>query len=252
MTFAVPAAAYGRFMGRWSEPLAERFAGLLAPEPGQRALDVGCGPGALTAVLAATLGAAAVTAVDPSPPFVSALRGRLPGVRVEQARAEALPFPDAAFDLTAAQLVVPFLDDPVRGLAEMRRVTRSGGRTGACVWDHAGGSGPLALFWRAVADLDPRSRGEAAMPGTAQGQLVELAGAAGLREVDPAALTVQVTFADADDWWEPFTLGVGPAGDHVAGLDDAGRRALRARCRELLPPAPFTLTATAWAVVGRA
>ncbi|GAA1837592.1 class I SAM-dependent methyltransferase [Microlunatus capsulatus] len=252
MTFAVPADAYGRFMGRWSEPLAVRFTALLAPAAGERALDVGCGPGALTTVLADRLGAGAVAAVDPSAPFVAALADRLPGVAVQRARAEALPFPDGSFDLTAAQLVVHFLDDPVGGLAEMRRVTRPGGRVAACVWDHAGGAGPLAVFWRAVADLDPGARGEAGLAGTAEGQLAALAAAAGLTQLQPSALTVGVAFADVEDWWQPFTLGVGPAGAHVAGLDDAGRAALRARCAALLPVGPFTLAATAWGVLGRA
>ncbi|SDS47812.1 Methyltransferase domain-containing protein [Friedmanniella luteola] len=251
MTFAVAAEAYGRFMGRWSEPLAVRSEPHLGLAPGQRALDVGSGPGALTAVLVAALGAGAVTAVDPSPPFVEALRARLPGVTVQRASAEALPFPDATYDLTAAQLVVHFLTDPVRGLAEMRRVTRPGGRVVTTVWDHAGGGGPLALFWRAVSDLDPAARGESDLPGTREGHLVELAGSAGLVDVQPFSVTVARTFVDAEEWWEPFTLGVGPAGAHVARLDGVARATLRDRCRQLLPPAPFTLEATAWGAVGR-
>ena len=119
MTFVVSADAYARFMGRFSSPLAGRFLDLLAPRPGQRALDVGCGPGALTAPLVDLLGVDAVAAVDPSAPFVAAARERLPGVDVRTAGAEELPFADGTFDLTLAQLVVQFMTDPVAGLREV-------------------------------------------------------------------------------------------------------------------------------------
>lgn len=249
--FDVTPEAYGRFMGRWSEPLADRFVRRVAVPPGSRALDVGCGPGALTARLVATLGADAVAAVDPSPSFVGAVRSRLPGVDVRPASAEALPFPDGAFDLTAAQLVVHFMADPVAGLAEMARVTRPGGVVAASVWDHGGGGGPLRVFWDAVRDLDPSAPGEAHLPGTVEGQLAALFTAAGLHDVEPWTETVRSTYASFDEWWEPFTLGVGPAGAYVTGLDDGPRAALRARCYQALPTAPFELTASAWCVRGR-
>ena len=160
MSFDVSADAYQRFMGRFSEPLAERFADLAGVRRGQRALDVGCGPGALTAELVGRLGADGVFAVDPSPPFAAAVAERLPGVEVSMAAAERLPYPDGAFDATLAQLVVHFMADPVAGLREMDRVTRRGGVVGACVWDHGGGRGPLSPFWRAVRALDPSADDE--------------------------------------------------------------------------------------------
>lgn len=246
MSFDVGADAYGRFMGRYSEPLAEQFARLVNARAGQRALDVGCGPGALTAVLAQRLGAQSVSAVDPSASFVSAVGPRLPGVDVRLASAEELPFADGEFDLVLAQLVVHFMADPVAGIAEMARVTRAGGTVAACVWDLAGESGPLATFWRAVADLDPDARDESERAGAAEGQLVELFTSAGLRRVDGTALTVSTSFADFDDWWQPYTLGVGPAGAYVAGLDDRHRARLRAHCAQLLPSGPFMVEATAW------
>ena len=143
MSFDVTADAYARFMGRYADPLAVAFAAYAGVRPGQRALDVGCGPGTLTALLVHELGPDAVQAVDPSEPFVAATRARFPEVDVRAGVAEALPFDDDSVDLALAQLVVHFMSDPVAGLSEMRRVTRPGGTVAACVWDHAGGSGPL-------------------------------------------------------------------------------------------------------------
>ncbi len=245
------ADAYGRFMGRYSEPLAPRLADLAGVLPGQRVLDVGCGPGALTAVLVRRLGPDSVAAVDPSEAFVVSARDRLPGVDVRAATAESLPFADDTFDAALASLVVHFMADPVAGLREMARVTRPDGVVAAAVWDHAGGGGPLSTFWRAVQDLDPTSPGDADRAGTREGHLGELCTAAGLVGIRESPLSVRVAHPSVAEWWQPYTLGIGPAGDHVAGLDDEGRDALRARCAALLPPAPFETTATAWAVVAR-
>jgi ubiquinone/menaquinone biosynthesis C-methylase UbiE len=253
VTFNVSADAYGRFMGRYSEPLAVQFAKLAGVRAGQRALDVGCGPGALTAQLVDRLGAEAVSAVDPSPSFVEAVRERFPDVDAQSGTAEQLPFLDDSFDLTLAQLVVHFMSDPVAGLREMARVTRPGGLVAACVWDHApGGRGPLTTFWQAARDINPLVRDESELAGAREGHLAELSQAAGLNDIESSALTVSVRFATFDEWWESFTLGVGPAGAHVAQLDESGRDTLRARCAQLLPPAPFEVTASAWCVRARA
>jgi SAM-dependent methyltransferase len=251
VTFDVAAEAYGRFMGRYSEPLAVDFAGQCQPTPGQRALDVGCGPGALTAQLVERLGADAVCAIDPSPSFVAAIHARFPGVDVRRGVAEDLPFPEGAFDLTLAQLVVPFMTDPVAGLREMARVSRPGGLVSACAWDHAGGGSPLTTFWRAVQDTKPEAHSEAEVAGAREGHLIELCEAAGLNDIEPTSLSVTVRFASLADWWEPYTLGVGPAGAHVAQLDDDQRLALQSRCKQLLPQPPFEVTASAWCVRAR-
>ena len=250
MSFDVAAEAYDRFMGRYSAPLGPQLADLAGVTAGQRALDVGCGPGALTRVLVERLGAAAVSAVDPSEPFVEAVRARLPGVDVRRATAGSLPFADGAFDVALAQLVVHFMPDPVAGLREMGRVTRLGGVVGAAVWDHAGDRGPLAPFWRAARQLDPDVDDESRRAGTREGHLVELATAAGLRDVRGAVLTVAVEHPTFDGWWEPYTRGVGPAGAHVAALGDADRDALRAAAFAELGAGPFTIQARAWAVRG--
>ncbi|HZD97541.1 MAG TPA: methyltransferase domain-containing protein, partial [Micromonosporaceae bacterium] len=165
--------------------------------------------------------------------------------------AEALPFENDSFDLAMAQLVVHFMRDPLAGLVEMARVTRPEGMVAACVWDHAGVGGPLSLFWRAVRDLDPAAPDESDLAGAREGQLVALFERAGLRLVEPATLRVRVNFATFDDWWEPFTFGVGPAGSYVAALDPVHRDALKARCAELLPQPPCDLDASAWTALGR-
>ena len=131
----VAAADYDRFMGRFSVPLARSFADWCAVPAPARVLDVGSGPGALTAVLAERFGAASVAAVDPAPAFVDALAVRLPGVDALDAAAESLPFADDAFDAALSELVVHFMTDADAGIREMVRVTRSGGVVAACVWD---------------------------------------------------------------------------------------------------------------------
>jgi SAM-dependent methyltransferase len=193
-----------------------------------------------------------VSAVDPSRAFVAAVRERLPGVDVRRSAAERLPFPDDTFDAAAAQLVVHFMTDPVAGLREMGRVTRPGGVVAACVWDHAGDRGPLTEFWRAVRELDPAAHDESNLAGVREGDLARLFAQAGLGGVQATTLTVRVRHGGFEQWWEPFTFGVGPAGAYVASLDAGRRAALRERCRSLLPPGPVEISATAWAAKGRA
>lgn len=239
-------------MGRYSRPLAPRFADFAAITAGQRALDVGCGPGSLTGELARRLGAEAVCAVDPSDSFVAAIADRYPGVRVERAAAEQLPFEAGRFDAALAQLVVHFMADPIRGLREMLRVTRAGGVVAACVWDHAGGQGPLGVFWATARELDADVEDESELAGAREGHLGELLRAAGASEVRETALSVDVAHASFAEWWDPFLLGVGPAGKYVSKLDPAKQSRLRDLCRERLPRAPFAVSARAWAVRGLA
>jgi SAM-dependent methyltransferase len=249
MSFEVDGGAYQRFMGRYADPLARALLDEIDPHPPQRALDVGAGTGALTAPLVDVLGPDAVSAIDPSSSFATALRRRLPAVDVRVGVAEHLPFDDAAFDLTLAQLVVSFMTDPIAGIAEMARVTAPGGTIAASVWDFGGARAPLSLFWRAARELDPTVDDESTTPGVREGDLTTLFAAAGLGTARAGTLTVVVPYGDPEEWWEPYTLGVGPAGAHVAHLDDAHREALRRRCLELLGPGPGTVAATAWLAV---
>jgi SAM-dependent methyltransferase len=250
VSFNVSADAYLRFMGRYSERLAVLFADLPGIRPGQQVLDVGCGPGALTAELVSR--AAVVSAVEPSASFAAAARARVPAADVRQCAAEQLPFADDTFDAALAQLVVHFMADPVLGLREMSRVTRPGGAVAACVWDHAGGRGPLAVFWSAVRELDPAADDESGLAGVREGHLASLFAQAGLSGVQVTTLTVRVRHASFEQWWEPFTLGVGPAGAYLASLPPDGRAALRDQCRRQLPAGPAEISATAWAATGRA
>ena len=250
MSFDVVAGSYDRFMGRYSSLLSPQLADFAEVRPGQRVLDVGCGPGALTSELVARLGPEGVSAVDPSASFVAAARERNPGVDVQQAPAERLPFPELTFDAAFAQLVVHFMVDPVGGLAEMARVTRPNGVVTACVWDLAGGRAPISLYWEAARELDPDVDDESRLAGAHQGHLAELLAAAGLREIEVAVLSADLEHASFEEWWEPFTLGVGPAGGYLAGLDPDRQAGLREHCRTLLPAAPFTVAARAWAARG--
>jgi SAM-dependent methyltransferase len=250
--FTVAATSYDRFMGRYSVPLAPQFADFAGVGAARRVLDVGCGPGALTAELVARLGPSAVSAVDPSESFVAAARERHPGVDVRHASAEELPFSDGEFDAALAQLVVHFMSDPVKGLAEMGRVTRGGGVVAACVWDHGGGKGPLSPYWAAAHELDPEIDDESRLAGARKGHLSELFREAALNDVDETALSVSVEHPTFDDWWEPFTLGVGPAGGFLARLDAEQQARLRELCRQRFPEEPFVLTSRAWAARGRA
>ena len=250
MSFTVHADSYDRFMGRYSGPLSSQFAELAGVRAGQRVLDVGCGPGALTAELAARVGPAAVSAVEPAEQFVAAARQRNPAVSVQQAFAEDLPFPDETFDAALAQLVVHFMADPGAGVAEMTRVTRHDGVVAACVWDHGSGHGPLSPLWEAAHSLDAGVRDETRLVGSREGDLARLFESTGLREVDETVLSVSVEHPSFEEWWEPFTFGVGPAGQYVAALDEERRTQLRERCRATLPDAPFVITARAWTARG--
>lgn len=246
MSFVVPPEAYARFMGRYAEPLAEVFAAFAGVGAGDKVLDVGCGPGALTAHLLSE--GAEVAAIDPSPPFVDAIRVRFPGVDVRRGTAEELPYDSDAFDAALAQLVVHFMTDPVVGVRQMARVTRGGGVVAACVWD--GPTGALAPFWDAVHAIAPDVEDEALLSGAHKGHLTELFETAGLRDVEEDSLAVDVVHPAFEEWWEPYTFGVGPAGDYVRRLDDKGRARLESAARERLGDGPFTVTAAAWAARG--
>jgi SAM-dependent methyltransferase len=254
-TFRVAAETYDRHVGRYAHALGSALIEFGAIEPGMRALDVGCGPGALTGQLAQRLGNANVRGAEPSAPFAEACRQRV-GVEVVSASAEALPFEDGAFDATLSQLVVNFMSDAAAGVGEMARVTRAGGLVASCVWDYAGEMTLLRAFWDAAREVDPE-RAAAADEGVvmrwcADGELGELWHAAHLRDVRTGALVVSAAYADFDDLWAPLPTGIAPSGAFCKSLDADGQAALREVYRRRLGvgEGPFELSARAWAAVG--
>lgn len=249
MGFAVSAEAYDRFMGRFSAPLADAFVAEAGIARGMRVLDVGSGPGALTRALAGVVGPDMVTAVDPEPGFVEAVTARLPGVTVAVGSAEDLPHDDATFDACLANLVVHFMTDPVAGLSEMARVTRPGGTVGATVWQHGTQTSPISPFWIAVRTLDPDTPDESERPGTTRGSLVRLMAAAGLPGAVESTLTVAGSYDAFEDYWAPFGLGVGPAGEYFLAQSAGRREQIREAARAVLGPEPITVSGTAWCAV---
>jgi SAM-dependent methyltransferase len=246
------AAAYQQFMGRYSDRLAPEFAraaGVAAPE---RVVDVGCGSGALTTVLAEIVGAENVSGVDPSEPFVAEARRRLPEADVRVAPAESLPFADDTFDVALAQLAFHFVDDPAQSVAEMRRVTRPGGRVAACVWDMTGGMTLLRSYWAAAAEAGTSRTDESERFGGHPGQLAALWREAGLRDVVDESITVASRYDDFDELWRAIVGGVGPVGVHASSLDETKRAEVAAALHRLVgaPAGPFELTARAWYALG--
>ena len=250
MSFDVAAEAYDRFMGRFSVPLAESFIDFARLPAEGRALDVGCGTGALTAVLARRFGETEVAAVDPSESFVATMTHRFPWADVRHGHAEALPFDDDLFAATLAELVVHFMTDATAGVREMLRVTRPGGVVAACVWDFAGRRAPQSTFFEGLAAVVAEIDDETDRVGASQGELVTLLWDAGCTDVEEAALTVAVEYGGFDEWWDSYGHGVAPAGRQLAALSEEDRERVRIRCAELLGTGPFTISATAWAARG--
>ena len=247
MPFTAPAEHYDRFMGRYAPTLAVALADAAGVAGGMRAVDVGCGPGGLTIELAARIGADHVAAIDPAPQFAAACRERNPGADVREGVAEALPWDDGAFDAAVSSLVVAFMRDAAQGVREMARVTRPGGTVAACMWDlDAGGMTMLRTFWTAVRTVEPEAGGEDRLPGTAEGDIARLMRDAGLTDVRDGSLMARADYTGFDDFWVPFTLAVGPAGEHLRGLSAEQSARVRDACRAALPSGPFSLDARAW------
>jgi SAM-dependent methyltransferase len=251
ITFTVGTDAYARHVGRYGAALSAAHADAADLAAGDRALDVGCGPGALLAELAQRLGQERVAGVDPSAPFLELARTAVPGADLHPAPAERLPFPDESFDVALSQLVVNFMKDADTGVAEMRRVARR--TVTSCVWDYAGEMTMLRVFWDAALELDPRAPDERrTMPYCSPAELEELWIRSGLRDVETKPLIVEAAYDDFGDYWSPFPLGIGPSGAYCASLDPDAQPALRDGCFRRLgsPVGPFTLTARAWFVRG--
>jgi SAM-dependent methyltransferase len=245
--FNVSDTSYDNFMGRFSVPLAPLFADFAGIEAGQRVLDVGAGTGALTAELVRR--GAEASAADPSPPFVAALRERLPDIGVHEAPAEELPWPDESFDAALAQLVVTFMRDAPAGIAEMQRVVRPGGVVAVCMWDREGME-MLAAVNRTQQALDPsRPSSEQRTNYRTREEIEGLFGDG----VEMELLEVEAGYSGIDEFWNALADGAGPAGAWAASLDDAQRKQAREEIYRQLgePDGPFTLLGRAWAAKAR-
>lgn len=252
--FGMDGAAYDSFMGRYSTVLARVFADAAGVTPGDRAVDVGCGPGALTTVLVERLGADAVAACDPSPSFLAACVERHPGVRVEPGRAESIPFESGEFDRALAQLVLHFVSEPEAAAREMARVVRPGGTVAACVWDFADGMELLRAFWDAALAIDQEAPDESrTLRFGRPGEIAELFADVGFDDIEESTLHVSSTYTSFDELWQGVLGGVGPAGAYCISLPGARRRELRAALFERLgsPDGDFELDAMARCTVAR-
>lgn len=247
--------AYDRHVGRYSAELGRRLIAAAGLEPGDRALDVGCGPGGLTRELVALLGVENVAAVEPSEAFFAATSERFPGLEIHNTGAESLPFADDSFHAALAQLVINFMVDAHAGVNEMARVTRPGGAVVAAVWDYAGAMTLLRVFWDAANELDPGSqaRHENKMRYATAESLSELWNDVGLRDTKAGPADITARYENFDDLWFGFAGGVGPAGAYAVSLSDADLERLREEYRMRLGVGdePFDLTVRAWVVAGR-
>lgn len=229
-------AAYERMMGRWSQRVGTRFLDWLGASPGLDWLDAGCGNGAFTEIIANRFAPARLTGIDPSSGQIAYARRR-PGTRAasfEVGDAQSLPFADASFDVGVMALVIAFIPDPARGIAELARVTRPGGLVATYMWDLPTGV-PLAPMQRALAALGhpaPQPPSAAASSRDALGALWQ---GAGLTGVDTETLPLTVTFEDFEDFWQSNFQSVGPLGAVLSSLPEAEREKLRATLKESLP-----------------
>jgi SAM-dependent methyltransferase len=242
------ADAYERFMGRWSRRLAVKLVAFAGVRDGSDVLDVGAGTGALGAAVRSAAPTARITGIDPSRGFVEQARRQHAdlGIDFQIGDAQALPFAADSFDTALSMLVLNFVPDPGRALTEMKRVTRPGGTIATALWDIAGEMTMLRIFFDeagAAAHLDERLT-----PLLQPGALAALFRAAGFDRVEEESLDVPMHFDSFADYWSPFLLGIGPAGNHVEQLVPEDRDALAARLRARLGNGAFDLSGRAFAV----
>jgi ubiquinone/menaquinone biosynthesis C-methylase UbiE len=254
------AAGYEQLMGRWSQKLAPLFIDFAGLADGERILDVGCGTGSLTFALAGSAGLAEIAAIDYSPVFVeeASRRNTDPRVKIQQADACALPFGDASFDRALALLVLHFVPETEKAVAEMRRVVRPGGTVAAVVWDHLGGMPGMRMMVDTVAALSEGGRQLRSrylfQPMMQPGEMKRTFVDQGLVDVEEAELMIRMNYKNFDDYWTPIAAGEGPLGKYVATLDAAERARTDAAVRDAFeggrPDGPRSFANVAWAVRG--
>ena len=249
-------AAYERYMGVWSQLVGTTFLDWLAPAPGLRWLDVGCGNGAFTETLLERCAPTTVHGIDPSEAQLTYARERLSSPAVEFRRGDAMaqPFPDDAFDAAVMPLVIFFVPEPATGVAEMARVVRSGGTVSAYAWDMVGGGFPYHAVLSELRDIGVDVPTPPSPDASRADVLGDLWTGAGLEAVETREITVQRTFTDLEDLWATI-LGGPSVGRQLAALAPEQLALLRARLRERLqaPDASgrIVMSARANAVKGR-
>ncbi len=249
---------YERYVGRWSRLVAREFVQWLDAETAWRWLDVGCGTGALSHTIAATASPATVVGIDPSSGFLEEARSDAPPVcAFVVGDASSLPFEDGEFDAAVTGLVLNFVPDARRAVAEMRRVVRARGIVAGYLWDYGGKMELMRYFWDAAAGLDERAaaldEGRRFHGIDNPDALESLWRGASLDEIATRPIDVATRFRDFDDYWTPFLGGQGPAPGYAVALSEDRRDALRERIRADLPIAAdgsIPLVARAWAVRG--
>ncbi len=246
---------YEQYVGRWSRALAPIFLSWLRIPAGRRWLDVGCGTGALCAAILDQCSPSSVTGVEPSEGFLKTARENLAARAVlQQGSATSIPLDDATVDVVVSGLVLNFVPDQRAALAEMARVTGSGGTIGAYVWDYAGKMELMRFFWDAAVELDPDAAKldeGARFPLCRPEALAAQFASAGLVGAEVKAIDIPTRFAGFDDYWRPFLGGQGPAPAYAMALDETARARLRDRIRARVPvqaDGSIALTARAWAV----
>ncbi|KRE02316.1 SAM-dependent methyltransferase [Bosea sp. Root381] len=254
------AAAYDQLMGRWSRKLAPLFIDFAGIAGGERVLDVGCGTGSLTFALAKTAGLAEISAIDFSPVFVEAAirRNTDPRITIQQADACALPFEDDRFDRALALLVLHFVPETAKAIAEMRRVTRSGGVVAAVVWDHFGGMPGMRMMVDTVAALSEGGRELRSrycfQPMMRPHEMQQAFVAEGLADVTETELMIRMDYQSFDDFWAPIGAGEGPLGKYLVTLDAEERGRAVAAVRDAYqagrPDGPRSFANVAWACRG--
>jgi SAM-dependent methyltransferase len=251
--------AYDAYIGRWSRLVAPLFLDWLAIPPGRRWLDLGSGTGALTAAILERCAPVSVVGVDPSEPFVAHARAAVadPRATFSVGSAAATGLADGAVDVVAAALVLNFVPDLGKGLAEAQRVLGPGGTVAGYVWDYADGMQFLRRFWDAAIAIDQAAEAHdeaTRFPITRSEPLAAAFRAAGLSDVEVRPIEIPTAFADFDDLWTPFLGGTGPASAYAASLPETARTAVRETLRASLiaePDGSIRLTARAWAVRGQ-
>jgi SAM-dependent methyltransferase len=251
--------AYEKYMGRWSRRVAIHFLDWLSVPSGADWTDIGCGTGALSSTILARCNPSSVVGIEPFEAFVEIARSQVSSSRFQcrQGNGEALPLKDARFSAAVSGLVLNFVADKRKTVAEMRRVVRRGGSVALYVWDYAGHMQVMRHFFDTARELDPGARefdDGVNAPICRPGPLSALFKEAGLADIEVQSLDIPAAFENFDDYWAPFIGGTGSAPRYCASLAPDLQARLREKLRSRLPTGPdgeILLAVRAWAIKSR-